>query len=215
MKAETQINDKELELISRSLDEDLSELEKRRLSQKILMKGHGAQAWYRYHAISAVMRKQFPPQLDKNFSQRVLREIENDSHQDEAPAHTRLHRAKSTFKHIAGLAVAASVAAVSVMSYQYFNKPVVDPNAAIMNAEISLPKQIQPTTPNTIPSLPVDFSPAQLTDEQQENVLQLPQVEENIYFRQINPYIQEHSGFGSQRNMTPYVEIIELKELQE
>ena len=214
MKTETQISDKELELISRSLDEDLSELEKRRLSQKILVKENAGQAWYRYHAVSAVMRKQFPAQLDKDFSQRVMQEIENDSSQHEAPAPSGLHRAKSTFKQIAGLAVAASVAAVSVMTYQYFNKPVSDPNA-VMNAEISLPSQIQLTTPSTIRSLPVEFNPAQLTNEQQQKSARAPQVEENIYFRQINPYIQEHSGFGSQRNMTPYVEIIELKDMQE
>ncbi len=214
MKTETQMSDKELELISRSLDEDLSELEKRRLSQKILSKEDGAQAWYRYHAVSAVLHKQFPVQLDKDFSRRVMQEIDNDSSQDAAPAQTGLHRAKSTVKQIAGLAVAASVAAVSVMSYQYFNKPAIDP-AAVMNAEINLPSQIQPATSSSIQSLPVEFSPAQLTNTQQQDTLKSPQVEENIYFRQINPYIQEHSGFGSQRNITPYVEIIELKDIQE
>ena len=100
------------------------------------------------------------------------------------------------------------------MSYQYFNKPAIDPGA-VMNAEINLPTQIQPATSSSIQSLPVEFSPAQLTNTQQQNSLPSPQVEENIYFRQINPYIQEHSGFGSQRNMTPYVEIIELKDIQE
>ena len=214
MKTEMKISVKELELISRSLDEGLSELEKRRLSQKILSKEGGAQAWYRYHAVSAVLHKQFPAQLDKDFSQRIMREIDNDSSQDAASGKTGLHRAKSTFKQIAGLAVAASVAAVSVMSYQYFNKPVVDPSG-VMNAEISLPTQIQPSTSSNIQSLPVDFSPAQLTNTQQKNSQQFMQVESNIYFRQINPYIQEHSGFGSQRNMTPYVEIIELKDIQE
>lgn len=212
MKSETQISEKELELISRSLDENLSELEKRRLNQKILSKEDGAQAWTRYHAVSAVMRKQFPSQLDKDFSQRVMQVIENDSSQEEAPVQTGLHRAKSTVKQVAGLAVAASVAAVSVMSYQYFNKPVVDPNAVI-SAEINLPAQVQPATPSTIQSLPVEFTPANLSSEQQ-NSLTVPEVEENIYFQQINPYIQEHSGFGSQRNMTPY-SIIELKDVQE
>ena len=214
MKTETQMSEKELELISRSLDEDLSELEKRRLSQKILSKENGAQTWYRYHAVSAVLHKQFPAQLDKDFGQRIMQEIDNDSSQDAAPTQTGLHRAKSTVKQIAGLAVAASVAAVSVMSYQYFNKPAIDPSA-VMNAEINLPSKIQPSTSSSIQSLPVEFSPAQLSNTQQQNALQVPQVEENIYFRQINPYIQEHSGFGSQRNMTPYVEIIELKDIQE
>ena len=214
MKTEAQMNDKELELISRSLDEDLSELEKRRLSHKILAKQEGVQAWSRYHAVSAVLRKQFPVQLDKDFSQRVLQEIESDASQHEAPTPSGIHRAKSAFRQIAGLAVAASVATVSVMSYQYFSKPTLDSNAVI-NAEIRLPTPVQPTTPNAVQSLPVEFSPAQLTGETQQQKTPAPQVEENIYFRQINPYIQEHSGFGSQRNMTPYVEIIELKEIQE
>ena len=211
MKSEMQISDKELELISRSLDEDLSELEKRRLNQKILSKEDGARTWCRFHAVSAVMRKQFPAQLDKGFSQRVMQEIEKDSSQDEAPVRTGLHRATSTFKQVAGLAVAASVAAVSVMSYQYLNQPATDGNSIITSESFAEP--VQPNTANSVQNLAVEFTPANLSSEQQ-NSLAVPEVEENIYFQEINPYIQEHSGFGSQRNMTPY-SIIELKEVQE
>ena len=175
MKSETHISDKELELISRSLDEELSELEKRRLSQKILSKDTGAQVWSRYHAVSAVMRKQFPARLDKEFNIRVMQEIERDGRQHEAPKKSGIHRAKSTVKHVAGLAVAASVAAVSVISYQYFNKPVTDPNPATFSSATST-EQIQVTPATTVPSLPVEFTPAQLNDQDQE-IISIPEVE--------------------------------------
>ncbi len=213
MKSETKISEKELVLISRSLDEELSELDKRRLSQKVLSKQVGAQVWTRYHAASAVMRKQFPAQLDKDFSRRVMDVIENDGQQHEVPAATGVHGVRSTFKHIAGLAVAASVATVSVISYQYFNQPATDGNSLIAN-EIEVSNPIQANTSISVQTLPVEFSPAQLSEPEQE-LLSMPEVEANIYFQQMNPYIQDHSGFGSQRTMTPYVEIIELKEIQE
>ena len=215
MKTETQISERELELISRSLDEDLSELERRRLNQKILDKDEAAQALNRYSAISAVMKKQFPAHIDKDFSQRVKQVIESDGRQDDAPVRSGIHKATSTFRHVAGLAVAASVAAVSVMSYQYFNNPTTDPNQIIIS-EQGASEQIQPTNPaSTVPSLAVEFSPAQLSSEQQQNASAAPEVEENIYYQQMSPYIQDHAGFGSQRFITPYVEIIELKDVQE
>jgi len=213
MKTETQITDKELELISRSLDEDLSELERRRLNQKILSKEDGAQVWCRYHAISAVLKKQFPSQLNKNFSQQVMQVIESDGRQNAAPVQSGLHHVGSYFKQVAGLAIAASVAAISVISYQYFNQPESDAATLIVSQKSSI-DQIQPSTSTSIQSLPVEFSPAQLTTQPQ-NLLLDSEVEENIYFQELNPYIQDHSGFGSQRFMTPYVEMIELKYIQE
>ena len=216
MKTETQISERELELISRSLDESLSELERRRLNQKILDKEEAVQALTRYQAISAVMNKQFPAQIDKDFSQRVMQVIESDGRQDEEPVRSGIHKVTSSFRHFAGLAVAASVATISVMSYQYFNSPTPanDPNSLLTS------EQVQPTNPtSTVPSLAVEFSPAQLSSEQvnnpQQNSKVVPQVEENIYYQQMSPYIQDHSGFGSKRFITPYVEIIELKDVQE
>lgn len=209
MKTETQISDKELELISRSLDEELSELERRRLNQKILNKENGAQVWHRYHAVSAVMNKQFPKQIDKDFSQRVMQEIERDGHQDAAPAHSGFHRVTSTMRHFAGLAVAASVATVSVMSYQYFKTPSVnDQNPIIANEQLQ-----QPNPVNVVPSMAVEFTPAQLDEEQVKPVPNV-EIEENIYYQEMSPYIQDHVGYGSQRIMTPY-EMIELKDVQE
>ena len=210
MKTETQISDKELELVSRSLDEDLSELERRRLNQKILNKEDGAQTWHRYHAVSAVMNKQFPKQIDKDFSQRVMQEIERDGHQDEAPARpSGAHRATSAMRHFAGLAVAASVATVSVMSYQYFKTPTPNEQNPIIASE----QLQQPNPVNVVPSMAVEFTPAQLDGEQVKPVPNV-EVEENIYYQEMGPYIQDHVGYGSQRIMTPY-EMIELKDVQE
>lgn len=220
MKTETQISEKELELISRSLDEGLSELERRRLNQKVLDKEEAAQALNRYSAISAVIKKQFPAHIDKDFSQRVMQVIESDGRQHDAPARSGIHKATSSVRHFAGLAVAASVAVVSVMTYQHFNTPASDPNQIIISEKTSS-EPIRPADlSNTAPSMAVEFSPAQLNSdqvniEQQQNRSSIPEVEENIYYRQMSPYIQDHSDFGSQRFITPYVEIIELKDLQE
>ena len=60
MSIETELSEKDLELISASLDEDLSDFERRRLNTSVLAKPEGEKAWIRYNAVSAVLNKHYP-----------------------------------------------------------------------------------------------------------------------------------------------------------
>ena len=216
----TELTEKDLELISESLDEDLSEFERRRLVQKVLTTEEGEKTWVRYHAISAVMRKQFPADIDKSFSQGVLNAIEEDHVKGSSSTHTS-KGVGSHLKQFAGLTVAASVAVISVVSFQHFNQPVVSdsPQIVISEQQVKNPNptpQVASSNPvpvvNSIEVQHVDFEPAQASS--QDVFSEQPFVQENGYSQDLDPYMHKHAGYGSQRTMTPYVDIIELKDVQ-
>ena len=233
MSADTELNETDLELISSSLDEDLSEFERRRLNNSVLARTEGEKTWVRYNAVSAVMKKQFPAQIDKDFSSQVMQAISEQGYEQEEESATqvKIKRVGSYMKQITGLAVAASVAAFSIVTYQNLyptNTPTIDaPEVALSQQEAA--DEMKPAEVLAIQnSQRVEFAPA--TAQQATTVRQIelptpaqrslsphamqPQVEENFYFQELNPYIQNHAGYGSQRIITPYVEIIELKDVQ-
>lgn len=232
MSVENELNETDLELISASLDEDLAEFERRRLNTNVLAKTEGEKTWVRYNAISAVMKKQFPANIDKDFSSQVMQAISEQGYEQEEESATqvKIKRVSSHLKQVAGLAVAASVAAFSVVTYQNFY-----PNQSPTNTtspEIALSQQesadeMKPTEVLAIQnSQRVEFAPATAQQPQPANVSPIeqiqvspiqtnPQVEENLYYQELNPYIQDHAGYGSQRIITPYVEIIELKDVKD
>ena len=223
MSADKELNETDLELISASLDEDLSDFERRRLNTSVLAKPIGEKTWVRYNAVSAVMKKQFPAHIDKDFSSQVMQAISEQGYEQEQESATqvKIKRVSSHLKQVAGLAVAASVAAFSVVTYQNFNQPpatIESPEMALTTQEPAA--EMKPAEALTIQnSQRVEFAPATVqrptTNQTIEKIQVAPQVEENLYYQELNPYIQNHAGYGSQRIISPYVEIIELKDVKE
>lgn len=218
MSADKQLNETDLELISASLDESLQEFERRRLNTSVLAKTEGEKTWIRYNAISSVIKKQFPAQIDKDFSSQVMQAIREQGYEQEEESATqaKIKRVSSHLKQVAGFAVAASVATFSIVAYQHFNQPATldAPEVAALEQQ-ELANGMKPTEVLAIQdSQQVEFAPAAI--QQSVNPIQVaPQVEENIYYQELNPYIQGHAGYGSQRIISPYVEIIELKDVKE
>ena len=239
MSADTELNETDLELISASIDEDLSDFERRRLNTSVLAKKEGEKTWVRYNAVSAVMTKQFPAHIDKDFSSQVMQAISEQGYEQEEESATqvKIKRVSSHLKQVAGLAVAASVAAFSIVTYQNFypsNTPAADaPEVALSHQEAA--DEMKPTEVLAIQnSQRVEFAPATAqqpaTTVRQVEAIQpnfkqparpllnpynsQPNIEENLYYQELNPYIQGHAGYGSQRIISPYVEIIELKDVE-
>lgn len=235
MSNENELNETDLELISASIDEDLSDFERRRLNTSVLAKTEGEKTWVRYNAISAVMKKQFPEHINKDFSLQVMQAISEQGYEQEEESATqvKIKRVSSHLKQVAGLAVAASVAAFSVVTYQNFY-PASAPTT-LDSPEVALSQQesadeMKPAEVLAIQnSQRVDFAPAAVQQSAgtqslgqinpgQLNVNPQPahsQIEENRYYQELNPYIHGHAGYGSQRVITPYVEIIELKDVKD
>ncbi|MEM7304856.1 MAG: hypothetical protein AAF372_04960 [Pseudomonadota bacterium] len=218
----TELSEKDLELISKSLDEDLSEFERRRLNQNVLTTEEGEKTWMRYYAVSAVMNKQFPENIDKDFSQKILDVINNDEYIEDDTNHPTIKRVGLHLKQVAGLAVAASVAAVSIVTFQNFNQPSLTGSPEIIVSEqkteapnipvqVNTPPAVKPRmSPIEVPQ--VEFAPAQLSS--QDVLGEQPFAQEDSYSQELDPYIQNHAGYGSERTISPYVDIIELKDVQ-
>ncbi len=216
MSIETELSEKDLELISVSLDEDLSEFERRRLNTSVLAKPEGEKAWVRYNAISAIMNKHFPAQIDNDFSQQVMQVISQQGYEQDLESTTKVGiKCVGTYvKQVAGLTIAASVAAFSIVTYQNFNQPATTDGPELAISEQEAADEMKPAVAITLQdSQQVEFAPA--TVQQLEAMQKKPQVEEKVYYQELNPYIQGHAGYGSQRIISPYVEIIELKDVKE
>ena len=208
----TGITEKESELISRSLDEDLSEFELKQLSKNILSKDGGQRTWLRYHAASAVMSKQFPVQIDKDFSAKVMQAIANEE-QHTAQTETKqssVSAIRSYAKQFAGLAVAASVAAVSVVVYQQQSQPGLDGVPAIITSDKRVIEDFQPNveTPTTN-SLPVEYSPVQPNNNVREELLTLDR--DDLYPSSKAEIDQESLSLPLPQSD---VDIIELEDIQ-
>lgn len=184
MNEPAQLTDSELELLSRSMDEDLSDFESKRLNKHVLSKSEATETWMRYHAVSAVMQKQFPTGIAKDFSSRVMRAVENEDMQplsDKSlttakPSTSNSGGAMHNYmKQFAGLAVAASVAAVSVVVYQQQIQPGIDHGSSII---VSDKQEIPIDDINSATILPVEFSPAQIPAQSQ--IIGLSDVEESL-----------------------------------
>ncbi|MEM7304412.1 MAG: sigma-E factor negative regulatory protein [Pseudomonadota bacterium] len=217
----TDLTEKDLELISESLDKELSEFERRRLNQKILTTEEGEKTWMRYQAISAVMSKQFPNKIHKDFSQGVMEAIEKEGGEEEFNPQ-KVRHVGSHLKQFAGLTVAASVAAISIVTFQNFGQPELIDNPKVIVSEQQLtaptntsqsvvaePKPVM----NPIEVSKVEFEPAQLSA--QDVLGEQPFEQNNQHSSELDPYIQNHAGYGSGRTITPYVDIIELKDVQD
>lgn len=185
MKQQAQLTESELELLSRSLDEDLSEFDLKRLSKQVLSKSEAENTWTRYHAAAAIMQKQFPANIDKDFSAAVMSAIACEEMQQESATaasstggNSKAGAMRTYMKQFAGLAVAASVAAVSVVIYEQQIQQAADNGAAIIVSEKQQIQDIQPGTASNVTILPVEFSPIQVPVQRQ--IIGFSDIEKNF-----------------------------------
>ncbi len=155
--------------------------------------------WHRYHLIRDIMRDNQASRVPMDFSLKVMQRIEKEPTVFAPPKNT--HRIlpnflnKNILKPIAGLAIAASVAAVTVISLQSFQStPENVPNAftakTLDSGGLSTAAQnFSPVTPNYSP----DIFPAEASISEE-----------------INAYIidhMEHSSVGNSQRILPYVQV--------
>lgn len=79
--------------------------------------------WCRFHFIRSLLRDDKITPLSANFHKRVMQVIENEPtvFAPQLSSHRRIFADKQFIKPIAGLAIAATVAAVTVMGFQTFS----------------------------------------------------------------------------------------------
>lgn len=195
----------DLELLSASLDNELSEFERHRLNNTILSDQRAVQKLNRYALVGAIMKKECPANMNTSFASEIMCVIERDRQSSTTPTTST----NPFIKQIAGLAIAVSVALVSFTSFQYFTQP--DSSLDSLTAE----RKSSPAWDSQAPmaddyknkiSPRVQFAPAQLNANAANRQAQAQEIE---------IYIYNHSGYGSERIILPYAEITELREVDE
>ena len=181
------------ELLSRVLDEDISEFETQRILKEMKSNDALRSTLYRYNVIGYAIRDELPKQINSNFVHNVMSkltdeemsvpefngdsEIEKENHAKDA----------GRFKSAIGLAIAASVAVVSFVSFQ---------NYVQTNNET--------TTTAIVADRVVEESDIQrVSSEDLQNFISNPEAAASF-----NSYIMNHAEYASPRVSVPHVRIV-------
>ena len=166
------------ELVSRILDENVSEFETRRILKEIRLDPELYSAYQRYSLIGHAMRRQLPARLNHNFSKEVMNRLSAGPKPDtESPVHEGAHITK--IKTPIGLGVAALVAVFSFVMLQDFIRP--DPSTS--------------PAPTTVAE--------HAGEEELQDFILSPKAAEDF-----NSYIVNHAEYASPRVSMPHVRIV-------
>jgi sigma-E factor negative regulatory protein RseA len=184
------------ERLSALIDGEVTEFERRRLIDELLVNDDDRSQWTRAHLIGDAMRGELPEKISLNFAASVRAQI------DEEPEIKNRASAPVWLKPTAGFAVAAMVAVVSVLSLQsivgYEEAPTgLTPMAA------STPTPVAPNNAN----FRLASSPAPEIVKEGVSSSEVQQ--------RINRYLVNHSEFATHPGVLPYARIVGYEQTQE
>jgi len=218
------IEHKQMEDLSALVDGELAELPARRLADRLVEDDDIRERWGRYHLIGAVMREEY--QADAGLAGQVKAALATEDD------NLALVPKKSTrsLKPIAGFAVAASVAALALVSFRLFTaveEPVTAPVAEIAKASASGTGNILPASEpvavgmgnlDALSRRPRASSPqVRLVDGGQHSnrrpLSELPELEPETKAR-LNRYLLDHARTtrSGMRAMFPYAALVGYEE---
>lgn len=169
------------EKISELLDDELNDLEHYRLMQTLEDNRELRGVWERYHLMRAALRKELDIMVSPSMADRVGKSIRADQPDMPLPA-GRPFRFPRYSRTAAGLAIAASVAAVAIFSLQPLSP------AGVPESPIALQKSLTPVA---------DSETSKLVKPPRQGTL--------------NTYLVEHSEFtpnAGMNGMMSYVRIV-------
>lgn len=103
------------ERMSSLIDGELDDQERHQAVTELLASEQSRRSWARYHLVSDTLKRNLPDSIDPQFSSRVM-----DALKDEPTILAPPQQAPSSLgRRMAGLAIAASVAAVAVLGVQF------------------------------------------------------------------------------------------------
>ena len=178
------------ELLSRILDEDVSELEAMRIVKEIQTDDELRSTLQRYDMIGHAMRKELPKEFNLNFVHNVMSQIEREVMDTPDPKLNdviELDKDESKFKTFIGLAIAASVAVFSFVAFQNFIQP-----------------ESESTPTAVVADRVVEESDIQrVSNEDLQNFISNPEAAASF-----NSYIMNHTEYASPRVSVPHVRIV-------
>ena len=174
------------ELLSKILDEDISEFEAQRILKEIKTDDELRSTLQRYDLIGHVMRKELPKGYNQNFVHNVMSQLEREEMDAPDPELNEVNT-ESKFKTFIGLAIAASVAVFSFIAFQNFLQPETDT-----------------TSPAIVADRVVEESDIQrVSSEDLQNFISNPEAAASF-----NSYIMNHAEYASPRVSVPHVRIV-------
>lgn len=124
-------NDDMKEKLSALVDNELGDLDERRLMAALEKDIELRQTWERYHLMRSVLRQELEAFPMRDMAERVAAQVGME------PVSTGSSRRQTITRYAGTLAIAASVAAIAVASVQWFSRPAsapVEPLAVIQPA---------------------------------------------------------------------------------
>lgn len=173
-------SDEMKEKLSALVDDELNELDERRMMAALAQDAGLRRTWERYHLVRAALHRELDAPVPRDMAERVAARIALE------PADVAPSRRRRTARIVGTLAMAASVAAIALAGVQWFNRPPASPAAALVAA--------QPAPPNIIRAGATRWD---VKEPETESTLNTFLVEHNEF--------ASSSGIGG---MMPYVRIV-------
>ncbi|MDE2088860.1 MAG: sigma-E factor negative regulatory protein [Gammaproteobacteria bacterium] len=181
------MSDKITEQLSAWMDGELIDAEKGLLIKRLEQNSELRGCWARYHTISDAVGRKLPLAMDRCFAARVMEAIGNEPDVKMAAGRSRSGSTLPFLKPAAGLMIAASVAAIAILSVQPVTRQVTSP---AVQAPASAPKLYAQLTPSAART-PWNRPPPETASR-------------------LNNYLINHSEYAamtSMQGMLPYVRI--------
>jgi sigma-E factor negative regulatory protein RseA len=179
------------EKLSALVDNELDELDERRVMKALEKDADLRQTWERYHLVRSVLHQELDVLVPSGMAARVAAQIES------VPADVASMRRRKISRLAGTLAMAASVAVIAVAGVQWFNRSVTAPIPSLAAGQ---------STP--VPSLAVSQSAP-------DNFIRAGamrwDVKEPETESTLNAFLVEHNEFASSSGiggMMPYVRVV-------
>jgi negative regulator of sigma E activity len=176
-------------LLSAFVDEEVSELEVRRVCKELLSDEHELTRWSHYYLIRDALRGNLPAVIDLRFADAVMARIKQEPTLTNAVLRTWRER---LLQPAAGLGLAASIAGAAVLSFQAFTggtSPTSSTVAQVAQVPVSA-RQVKVET-------------ASASDSTERALLQNPQIAARL-----NSYLVNHSEYAPTQGMMPYARVV-------
>ncbi len=179
--------------------------------------------WARFHLARDVMQREYYGRLDSDFSTRIRTAIDQEIvySQDHKVARVDFKASRKSsnwLRPVGGLALAATVAAVSVMGLRYLQPidPVGTPAVALNAETVEKTKAPAAVQPN-LPFQPTAVNFRLVNNEGTYWTLDRERIRDKGLESRLNSYLSDHIEFATMRNvggMLPYSRLVGYDEIR-
>ncbi len=176
------------ELLSRILDEDVSEFEAQKILKEYRSNPELQAIYHRYNIIGHAMRKELPAKLNHSFTKEVMSKLSDEKISvPESTEVSEITNRTNKYTTAIGIAIAASVAVFSFVAFQNFMQPTTNTeNIPVVAERVVEESDIQ-----------------RVSAEELQSVYSNPKAA-----AEFNSYIVNHAEYASPRVSMPHVRIV-------